>query len=106
MRCLNNSFYTVAYCTLFDELLRTALRGNNSLFQLELHGLFILFLGVNVRKSMADYETGLRLAIKNKFPAARLSRCWFQFARAVHRKGKYYVTQGFKVKNGTLTCLP
>lgn len=38
---------------------------------------------------MADYEAGLRLAIRTKFPAARLHGCWFHFARAVYLKGMY-----------------
>lgn len=35
---------------------------------------------------MTDFEDGMRLAIKNRWPKAKIRGCWFHLSRAVERR--------------------
>lgn len=38
------------------------------------------------KEFMTDYEDGMRLAIKKRWPTATIRGCWFHLARAVERR--------------------
>lgn len=41
---------------------------------------------LNASSFMTDYESGLRKALKEMYPTAKMVSCWFHFCQAVRRK--------------------
>lgn len=41
-----------------------------------------------IESVMADYENGLRAAVRDEIPGAELNGCWFHFSQAVVKKSK------------------
>lgn len=67
-------------------------------------------------ETMTDYEDGLRLAIKNRWPSARIRGCLWHYKRAIDRKckslgmsnflKKYKDARKVKAMLGNLPLLP
>lgn len=45
---------------------------------------------VNVASVVTDYEGALRQSIRDTFPDARLTGCWFHYCKAVHLRGRLH----------------
>lgn len=52
---------------------------------------------------MTDYEDGMRLAIRKRWPNAQIHGCWFHFKRAINRKCRSFGMKRILDKNGNAT---
>lgn len=56
----------------------------------KMKSLFIDDITTKVSKCMADYEKAVRKALKNHFPAARISGCWFHYVKSINKAARKY----------------